>query len=98
MKSVCTETRTSAQELALAKPLGRGKKLFAKSPGLGVAKKVLLVGIDAADSKPKLLLICLVPTHQHLMMRVLLPEGLQNVPGGLVLQSKFRSLFCQEFF
>jgi hypothetical protein len=53
MKSVCTETRTSAQELALAKPLGRGKKLFAKSPGLGVAKKVLLVGIDAADSKPK---------------------------------------------
>jgi hypothetical protein len=47
-KSVRSKTRTSAQELALAKPLGRSKKFTAKSSGLGVAEKASLARISAA--------------------------------------------------
>jgi hypothetical protein len=49
-KSTCTEARTSAQELASAKPLGRGKKFSARSPVLSVVVKA---SIGAAIGKPK---------------------------------------------
>jgi hypothetical protein len=51
-KSACTETHTSAKEFASAKPLGRGKRFSAKSSGLSIAEKALLVGIGAAGGKP----------------------------------------------
>jgi hypothetical protein len=52
-KSVHTETRTSAQELVLAKPLGQSKKISTKSSGLGIAEKASLKGPSAAGGKPK---------------------------------------------
>jgi hypothetical protein len=52
-KSVRTETRTSAQKLALAKPLGQSKKISAKSSRLGIAEKASLKGPSAAGGKPK---------------------------------------------
>jgi hypothetical protein len=49
-KSTRTKTRTSTQELALAKPLGCGKKFSARSSGLSVAENDSL---GAAVRKPK---------------------------------------------
>jgi hypothetical protein len=47
------ETRTSAQDIAVAKPLGSGKILSAKSSGFSIAEKASLVGIETAGGKPK---------------------------------------------
>jgi hypothetical protein len=52
-KLACTETCTFTQELVSVKRLGRCKKFSAKSFGVSVAEKALLVGIGGADRKPK---------------------------------------------
>jgi hypothetical protein len=52
-KLVRFETRTSTQELALAKPLGRSKKFAVKSCGLDVAEKASVARINVAGGKPK---------------------------------------------
>jgi hypothetical protein len=44
-KSKRPEMCTSTQEITVAKPLGRGKKLSTKSSGLSVAEKASLVGV-----------------------------------------------------
>jgi hypothetical protein len=52
-RSTHAKTRTSTQELMLAKPLGRSKKFSAKSSGLSVAEKASLLGVGAASGKSK---------------------------------------------
>jgi hypothetical protein len=45
--------RTSSQEIAVAKPLGRVKKLSTKSSGLSVVEKALLAGVVTIGGKLK---------------------------------------------
>jgi hypothetical protein len=52
-KSIHSKTQTSAQELALAKPLKHSMKFAAKSSGLSAVEKASLAGVDAAGKKPK---------------------------------------------
>jgi hypothetical protein len=52
-RSTHAKTRTSTQELTLAKPLGRSKKFSAKSSGLSVAEKASLLEVGAASGKSK---------------------------------------------
>jgi hypothetical protein len=49
----CPKTRTSAQEIVVVKPLGRGKTLSTKSSGYSVAEKASLTGIVTCGGKPK---------------------------------------------
>jgi hypothetical protein len=44
-------TQTSAQELALAKPLKHSMKFAAKSSGLSLAEKAVVTGVEAAGKK-----------------------------------------------
>jgi hypothetical protein len=44
-------TQTSAQELALAKPLKRSTKFAAKSFGLSPAEKASITGVEATGNK-----------------------------------------------
>jgi hypothetical protein len=55
-KSIHSETQSSTQELALAKPLKRTTKFVAKSSRLSATEKASLAGVHAADKKPKCML------------------------------------------
>jgi hypothetical protein len=50
-RSSHSETQTSAQELALAKPLKHGTKFAAKSSGLSPAEKASITRVEAASKK-----------------------------------------------
>jgi hypothetical protein len=94
-KLTLTKTRTSAQELTSAKPLGHVKKSSTKSSGLSVAEKASLVGIGAASRKPKCT-VNLFGSNSSASYDESSPRGLENMPRSPVFRSKFQSLFRRK--
>jgi hypothetical protein len=94
-RSTHAKTRTSTQELTLAKPLGRSKKFSAKSSGLSVAEKASLLGVGAASGRSKRALKLFGSDSSTMTMP--LPACLKNILGSPLLRSKLRSLLVENY-